>query len=211
MAVQQNKGGVFFVYGYGGTGKTYLWKTLSTAIRSKGEIILTVASSGIASLLLTGRRTTHSRFHIPINLNEDSTCYMDTGKVVVFDEDFRQILHVAQKGTRQDIVNASICSSYIWSECNVLRLTKNLRLTMSTSSYDVQEPRLFAKWILDIGEGNIGGPNDGVAMIDIPDDLLIKDSVDHISKLFDFLYHDILQNHENQHYFQDRAILALTN
>ncbi|XP_076958899.1 uncharacterized protein LOC143634793 [Bidens hawaiensis] len=79
MAVQQNKGGVFFVYGYGGTGKTYLWKTLSTAIRSKGEIVLTVASSGIASLLLTGGHTTHSRFHIPINLNEDSTCYMDPG------------------------------------------------------------------------------------------------------------------------------------
>ncbi|XP_076906088.1 uncharacterized protein LOC143562053 [Bidens hawaiensis] len=79
MAVQQNKGGVFFVYGYGGTRKTYLWKTLSTAIRSKGEIVLSVTSSGIASLLLTEGRTAHSRFHIPINFNEDSTCYMDPG------------------------------------------------------------------------------------------------------------------------------------
>ncbi|XP_076934793.1 uncharacterized protein LOC143601209 [Bidens hawaiensis] len=52
MAVQPNKGVVFFVYGYGGTEKTYLWKTLSTAIRSKGEIVLTVASSGITSLLI---------------------------------------------------------------------------------------------------------------------------------------------------------------
>ncbi|KAL4585021.1 hypothetical protein LXL04_009634 [Taraxacum kok-saghyz] len=33
-AVHDKKGGVFFVYGYGGTGKTFLWKTLSTAIRS---------------------------------------------------------------------------------------------------------------------------------------------------------------------------------
>ncbi|XP_076955472.1 uncharacterized protein LOC143630300 [Bidens hawaiensis] len=102
------------------------------------------------------------------------------GKVVVFGGDFRQILPVVQKGTRQDIVNASLCSSYIWSECNVLRLTKILRLTMGTPSSDVGETRLFAKWILDIGEGNIGGPNDGVATIDIPDDLLIKDSVDPI-------------------------------
>ncbi|XP_076913909.1 uncharacterized protein LOC143572720 [Bidens hawaiensis] len=256
MAVQQNKGGVFFVYGYGGTGKTYLWKTLSTAIRSKGEIVLTVASSGIVSLLLTGGRTAHSRFHILINLNEDSTCYMDPGtdeaqllektkliiwdeapmhhkhgfqaldrslkdvlssnllfggKVVVFGGDFRQILPVVQKGTRQDIVNASLCSSYIWSDCNVLKLTKNLRLTMGTPSSDVEETRLFAKWILDIGEGNIGGPNDGVATIYIPDDLLIRVSVDPISKLFDFVYPDILQNYENQHYFQDRAILAPTN
>ncbi|XP_076938529.1 uncharacterized protein LOC143606747 [Bidens hawaiensis] len=82
---------------------------------------------------------------------------------------------------------------------------------MGTPSYDVEETRLFAKWILDIDEGNIGGPNDGVATIDLPDDLLTKDYVDPISKLFDFVYPDILKYYENQHYFQDRAILAPTN
>ncbi|XP_076950263.1 uncharacterized protein LOC143623183 [Bidens hawaiensis] len=73
-SVKRKKGGVFFVYGYGGTGKTFLWKTLSASIRSKGEIVLNVASSGIASLLLEGGRTAHSRFLIPINLTEDSQC-----------------------------------------------------------------------------------------------------------------------------------------
>ena len=34
-----------------------------------------MASSGIASLLLPGGRTAHSRFKIPINLNDESTCY----------------------------------------------------------------------------------------------------------------------------------------
>ncbi|XP_076932181.1 uncharacterized protein LOC143597605 [Bidens hawaiensis] len=78
-------------------------------------------------------------------------------------------------------------------------------------SYDVEETRLFAKWILDIGEGTIGGPNDGVATINIPGDLLINDLVDPISKLFGFVYPDILLNYENQHYFQDKTILAPTN
>ncbi|XP_076939771.1 uncharacterized protein LOC143608686 [Bidens hawaiensis] len=77
-SVKRKKGGVFFVYGYGGTGKTYLWKTLSASIRSKGEIVLNVASSGIASLLLEGGRTAHSRFIIPINLTEDSQCQGNT-------------------------------------------------------------------------------------------------------------------------------------
>ncbi|XP_076931923.1 uncharacterized protein LOC143597252 [Bidens hawaiensis] len=104
------------------------------------------------------------------------------GKDIVFGGNFRKILHVVQKVTRQDIVNASLYSSYIWSECNVLRLTKILRLTMGKPSSDVAETRLFAKWLLDIGEGNVGGPNYGVAMIDIPDDLLTKVSVDPISK-----------------------------
>ena len=58
----------FFLYGYGGMGKSYIWKTVSSYIRSKGEIVVNVALSGIASLLLTGSMTTHSRFRIPINL-----------------------------------------------------------------------------------------------------------------------------------------------
>lgn len=41
--------------------------------------MLTVASSGIASLLLTGGRTAHSRFAIPINVNDDSTCAIRQG------------------------------------------------------------------------------------------------------------------------------------
>jgi ATP-dependent DNA helicase PIF1 len=70
----QNKGGMFFVYGYGGTGKTYLYKTMSAALRSQGEIVLNVASSEIATLLLEGGRTAHSRFAIPINVVDDSMC-----------------------------------------------------------------------------------------------------------------------------------------
>ncbi|GJT37851.1 ATP-dependent DNA helicase PIF1-like protein [Tanacetum coccineum] len=37
-------------------------------------IVLAVASSGIASLLLPGGRTAHSRFVIPLELVENSTC-----------------------------------------------------------------------------------------------------------------------------------------
>lgn len=51
-SVVGGSGGLFFVYGYGGTGKTFLWKTLSAGLRSQKFIVLNVASSGIASLLL---------------------------------------------------------------------------------------------------------------------------------------------------------------
>nr|GEW40340.1 hypothetical protein [Tanacetum cinerariifolium] len=42
---------MFFVYGYGGTSKIYLYKTLSAALRSKGEIVLNVASSADSDLV----------------------------------------------------------------------------------------------------------------------------------------------------------------
>ncbi|KAG7556754.1 P-loop containing nucleoside triphosphate hydrolase [Arabidopsis suecica] len=73
-AVFNGLGGVFFVYGSGGTGKTFIWKTLSAAIRCRGLICLNVASSGIAFLLLEGGRTAHSRFSIPLNPDEFSVC-----------------------------------------------------------------------------------------------------------------------------------------
>lgn len=60
--VKAPKGGMFFLYGYGGIDKTFMWKTLASALRSQHEIVLTVTSSGIASLVLPGGRTTHSKF-----------------------------------------------------------------------------------------------------------------------------------------------------
>ena len=64
----------FFLQGPAGTGKTFLYKTLCNYYRSLGKIVLCAASSGIASLLLTNGRTSHSLFKIPINSNEDSQC-----------------------------------------------------------------------------------------------------------------------------------------
>ncbi|XP_057747695.1 uncharacterized protein LOC130966889 [Arachis stenosperma] len=81
-AVQNSNGGVFFLYGYRGTGKTFVWKTLASALRSRSQVVLTVASSGIASLLLPGGRTTHSHFAIPLNLDEFSTCNISQGSAL---------------------------------------------------------------------------------------------------------------------------------
>lgn len=62
-SIMTKQDGLFFVYGSGGCGKTYLWKTLISKLRSQGDIVLPVASSGIVATLLSGgRRTDHSRF-----------------------------------------------------------------------------------------------------------------------------------------------------
>ncbi|KAF1862622.1 hypothetical protein Lal_00013383 [Lupinus albus] len=74
QAVNHQHGRMFFLYGYGGTGKTHMWKTLTYALRAQKQIVLTVASSGIASLLLPGGRIAHSKFKIPVPSLENSTC-----------------------------------------------------------------------------------------------------------------------------------------
>jgi hypothetical protein len=67
----------FFVDGLGGAGKTFLYGCLLSKVRSTGDIVLSVASSGIVALLLEGGCTTHSRFKIPVvGLCGSSTCYV---------------------------------------------------------------------------------------------------------------------------------------
>ncbi|XP_019173558.1 PREDICTED: uncharacterized protein LOC109169137 [Ipomoea nil] len=209
--------------------KTFLWRALSAAVRCKGQIILNVASSGIASLLLPGGRTAHSRFAIPIAINEDSTCnikqgsdlaelliktrliiwdeapmmhkhcfealdrtmrdllhFVDPhsemktfgGKTVVLGGDFRQILPVVPKGTRQDIVSSAINSSYLWD-----RLTKNLRLSSVPNGGNRQALQEFANWIANVGDGKLGGRNDGFAEVEIPKHMLLSSGGDDIKTI----------------------------
>nr|GEX50438.1 DNA helicase [Tanacetum cinerariifolium] len=65
---------LIFVYGHGGTGKTFLWKTIISSPRCEGNIVLAVASSGIASLLLPSDHTAHSIFKLPFELTDESLC-----------------------------------------------------------------------------------------------------------------------------------------
>ncbi|CAN1777183.1 hypothetical protein LINPERHAP1_LOCUS13946 [Linum perenne] len=156
-SVETNGHQLFFIDGYGGTGKTFLWQVISMKLR----------------------RTAHSRFHIPIDVHSTSTCHIDQeselaellrhtsliiwyeapmshkdcihsldrtlrdvmsrnnkdnaslhfgGITIVFGGDFRQILPVIPKATRTEIINSSIKRSYLWDSMNVIALHQNMRL-----------------------------------------------------------------------------------
>ncbi|XP_076895734.1 uncharacterized protein LOC143548453 [Bidens hawaiensis] len=63
-----------FVYGHSGIGKTFLWNTIISGLRLDRKFVLAIAATGIASLLLPAGRTAHSRFKIPIDICDESTC-----------------------------------------------------------------------------------------------------------------------------------------
>ena len=79
QAVEHDSSQCFFIDGPDGTEKTFLYNTILVKIRLHGKIALPVASSGIAALLINGGRTAHTRFKIPIKLNEFSTCNISRG------------------------------------------------------------------------------------------------------------------------------------
>ncbi|KAK6021271.1 hypothetical protein OSTOST_13057 [Ostertagia ostertagi] len=78
-SVTSQEGKLFFLDGPGGTGKTFVWTTLLARLRGQGKIVLAVASSGIAALLLPGGQTAHSRFGIPIQLTDGPSTGMCNG------------------------------------------------------------------------------------------------------------------------------------
>ncbi|MCH83312.1 ATP-dependent DNA helicase PIF1 [Trifolium medium] len=260
-SVNNDLGVMFFIDGYGGTGKTYLWNTLSFRFRSEGKIVLNVASSGIAALLLPGGRTAHSQFGLPLVLTEESCCTIAKktdkselliaasliiwdeapmihrwgieafertlrdimnevvdgasnkpfeGKTIVFGGDFRQILPVIPRGSRAEVVHACINSSLLWCRCRVLSLTQNMCLQLS---YDTIENNLindFAKWILNVGDGKLGQSEDGESLVEIPDDICVKNSTNHVADIVDLIYPNLMQELSNINFFQDRAILCPT-
>ncbi|KAI5890484.1 uncharacterized protein SCHCODRAFT_02435480, partial [Schizophyllum commune H4-8] len=80
-AIGQGTPGVFFLTGPAGTGKTFVYNTLCYALRATRKIVLCVASSGIAAILLIGGRTSHSTFKIPINIAEGQMCNVRSNTV----------------------------------------------------------------------------------------------------------------------------------
>ncbi|XP_027157966.1 ATP-dependent DNA helicase PIF1-like [Coffea eugenioides] len=70
------QGKAFFVDGPGGTGKTFLYRSLLAALRSQGYIAIAIATSGIAASILPGGRTAHSRFKIPLDFSKNKACQL---------------------------------------------------------------------------------------------------------------------------------------
>ncbi|GFT78627.1 ATP-dependent DNA helicase [Trichonephila clavipes] len=165
--VELGEGGLFFLDAPGGTGKTFLLNLLLAKIRKDRNVALAVASSGIAATLLSGGRTTHSVFKLPLNLasEETPTCNISKNsargallqqcKLIVWDEctmshkraieafdrclqdiqnnrklmggvvvllagDFRQTLHVIERGTAANEINACLKASYLWTKVEKL-------------------------------------------------------------------------------------------
>ena len=68
-------------------------------------------------------------------------------------------------------------------------------------SRNVNELREFADLILKVGDGKLGGPNNGEALIDIPEDLLISDASDPMAATVDCIYPGIRDGSIDTSYF----------
>ncbi|GJT63539.1 ATP-dependent DNA helicase PIF1-like protein [Tanacetum coccineum] len=159
-----------------GTGKTFLYNTIIARLRTERKIMLAVASSG--------GRTAHSRFIIPLELLENSTCdikqntylakLMQEVQLIIWDEapmtqkylfealDKRlrdilgQILPAIPKGKRPDVVQSCINRSELWKHCNVFTLTQSMRVNEYYPNGEINNRKHeFNQWVLSVGNGTV--------------------------------------------------------
>eukprot|EP00794_Sanderia_malayensis_P018495 gene18495-20346_t len=235
----------------GDTGKSFLVNTILKKIRSRGNIALATASSGIASTLLDGGRTLHSIFKIPLDthMKNQPMCGVKRGTelakvikdtaLIVVDEapmthksayealnstlqditgintsmggiptllcrDFRQILPAVKRGTRANIVNASLKTSDIWGNVTVKHLTTN----MHAQTLGEEGANSFSELLLQIGEGRI-------PMEEAPATIIIPDSIGKSfatqEELKEEIYPSLQVNGTSSKWLAERAILSLLN
>ncbi|PIA30416.1 hypothetical protein AQUCO_05600100v1 [Aquilegia coerulea] len=164
--VHQNRSLVFFIDGPGGTGKTFLYRTILAAVRSEGRIALATTSSGIAVIMMPGGRTAHSRFKIPIPTLPTSTCKISKqselaallreASIIIWDEApmTHRYAFEALDITLKDLLNCDLPFGD--------RLHENMRAKSDAS---------FSDMLLRIGNGT--EPYISGDMIRIPDDMII--------------------------------------
>ena len=96
-----------FIDAPGGTGKTFVLNSLLSKVRSRGDIALASAYSGVASLLLKGGCTVHKRFNVKPSMPKrqmftikrgTALCkLMKMAKVIVIDEAPMMDKHILEK------------------------------------------------------------------------------------------------------------------
>ncbi|KAG2684047.1 hypothetical protein I3760_10G061100 [Carya illinoinensis] len=124
------------------------------------------------------------------------------GKVVVFGGDFRQILPVVPKGTRQQQIDASLVSSYLWPTLTKIRLTENMRARLDPD---------FSNYILELGNGM--PPITIDEHVKIPTAMLIpyQNDTASLDQLLDAVFNDISEYSANISSMMNRAILTPKN
>nr|GEV55880.1 DNA helicase [Tanacetum cinerariifolium] len=236
--VTRNKQELLFVYGHGGTRKTFLWETIISSLRSQGKIVLALASSGIASLLLSAGRTAHSRFKLPLKLTDESLCHVkkntQLGKLlvetnlIIWDEapmNDRRCFETLDR-TLRDLMSSPdlifggktvvLGESYLWWNFKICMLTVNIRLLRSDLNAEQQQwSEVFSKWLLDIGNGETGDPDNeddqNNCWISIPPEYYVSSDDEGMSEPIDFIYDQTTLKTPTAEALQEKAIVCPKN
>ncbi|XP_056841667.1 uncharacterized protein LOC130494865 [Raphanus sativus] len=188
-SVEEGLGQLFFVYGPGGTGKTYLYRTIIARIRSGSSLAELICKADLIiwdEAPMAHRHTfetlDRSLRDLLSHADPEAATKPFGGKTVLLGGDFRQILPVIPHGKRPDT-----------------------------------EDKDFAEWLLQVGNGeaetvsSYKSKHEEGSQIFVDKSLLLPRSETPHEALADAAYPNFLQNYRNKEYLKERAVLTPTN
>ncbi|XP_062230112.1 uncharacterized protein LOC133927700 [Phragmites australis] len=121
------------------------------------------------------------------------------GKTIVFGGDFRQVLPVVRKGTRAQIINATLRRSYLWENMQKLKLVHNMRS---------QSDPWFSNYLLRIGNGTEKTVKDD--NVKVPNEICVPytGAEFDIDNLIDRVFPMLATHMSNSDYITSHAILT---
>ncbi|XP_062017408.1 uncharacterized protein LOC133733784 [Rosa rugosa] len=123
------------------------------------------------------------------------------GKVMIFGGDFRQVLPVIHKGTRSEMVQASLINASFWKDVKILRLTQNMR--------SINDPD-FSEFLLRVGNGE--QPTVVEDIIQIPWPMIIPwENEESINQLVNQVFPNLDRHVNDAGYMVERAIITPKN
>ena len=124
------------------------------------------------------------------------------GITVLFGGDFHQTLPIIPKGTKQEIMGAAYCRSFLWRNTHIYFLTENRQLINSP------ENAAFAQYLLDVGSGKCTCTEpDG--SITLPAGIRCSDTID---DLISCIYPNISDPEQRpDQWFSEHTILSCKN
>ncbi|XP_020157723.1 uncharacterized protein [Aegilops tauschii subsp. strangulata] len=191
-AVERGDGGVFFVDGPGGTGKTFLYRAMLAKVRGEGKIAIATATSGVAASIMPAGRTAHSRFKIPLSYDDGASCSF-----------------TKQSGTAKLLRMASLI---LWDEASMTKrqaveaLDNGMRDIMG-----IRDRPFGGKTVVFGGDFRqvllvVRGGSQGQII-----DASLRSEVDDLEKLIDHVFPSLDDNMSDSNYMTSHAILSTTN
>ncbi|KAL5555788.1 hypothetical protein UlMin_038024 [Ulmus minor] len=140
---------------------------------------------------------------VDIMLQDINECDLPFGgKIIIFGGDFRQVLPIVPRATKEEVINASLVMSYLWPLFIKIQLSENMRAKFDET---------FSKILLRIGDGEEKIDEDD--NITLPDNIMIPYEVDTTSleKMITTVFPNIHNYPNNTHFMVNRAILTPKN
>ncbi|XP_047264377.1 uncharacterized protein LOC124896700 [Capsicum annuum] len=142
-------------------------------------------------------KTVDRSFRDILDINEPFS-----GKVIVFEGDFRQVLPVIPKSTRAKMVNSNLVKSYLWRHMERIKFTRKVRARTDPS---------FSEFLLRMGNGEEPTIRDDLVFL--PKELVTQNASSSTGEdtLVEQIFLSMDKNVSCAKYMTERAILANRN